>query len=431
MSDTINKLIDSIYDRIMEMPNKVLDIFNDFFGEDKVDMQGFTKRDAFLKQVLYTRIYEILENYSDNTEEYKSFIPDVTLAHLIDLGKYDLFISKVLSSEDIIKLYKTAYNTASGDILVHFPTVKITNEYGKSTIINQLYVKVPININGEEYGTFTMNRSEYTLAELKSDYLHSHVSSIPINNFSNFQHCCLGQGPLNSTQAILNNRFNEDRWRLFCLELSKYVETESLAGIPYHRLENISTRSSAIQNIDNVRNVYYLSSNIYSKHEFEAILIAFLSYYLDNNNLVFSFRNGIYSIGMSFIDYLINISNSFIDWINSKALPIMSEDLKERLQTNLEYITIKCTRRGEELFTSRIIDDYERFKEFEGSFICVFKDRSVTLRITDTGAYTNNMMTLLNPELASYFLNKILITLNYRYGRKENPNTSGQIRFKV
>lgn len=43
----IEEKIEELYNSLMDRPFRVLRIFNDFFGEDKVDMQGYWSLDKF------------------------------------------------------------------------------------------------------------------------------------------------------------------------------------------------------------------------------------------------------------------------------------------------------------------------------------------------------------------------------------------------
>ena len=74
--------IKTLYEEVMEYPNRILEIFNDFYGEENVDMQGFPTFDSFCDRV-----------------------------------KRGTYSRDSLRDEYI------------GFILVHFPEVKITNEY--------------------------------------------------------------------------------------------------------------------------------------------------------------------------------------------------------------------------------------------------------------------------------------------------------------
>ena len=39
--------IEELYNSVMEKPLRILDIFNNFFGEEKVDMQGYPTMEEF------------------------------------------------------------------------------------------------------------------------------------------------------------------------------------------------------------------------------------------------------------------------------------------------------------------------------------------------------------------------------------------------
>lgn len=430
MAGTINKALDILYERVMEMPNKVLDIFNNFFGEEKVDMQGFPTKAELRRSVLRMNI-ETLFTRADmrdklnikGVDQYTE-LEDV-IDSLLEKESIAVIIEAILSSQ-FTEYWKTG---ESGFILVHFPRTVVTNEHNKSTVVKHIYIKVPITANGAEDGVFTMNRSEYTVAEIYSNYMHSHATGIPTDNFHNFVHCCLGTGPLNNTQTNLSVGFDEDRWNIFCLELSKYVEVESIAGTPYHYLEKISFTTLESTNLDRLSNYNNLHSSRDSK--LKEVFAAFLDYYLDNNNLTFSFRNGVYSIGMSFTDYLILISNSFIEWVNKHYL---LEPLREILNKVMKDYSI---RGGKIYHRSTNVDVYVRnYRSYIGQEICIFKGSPVTISITDIDriedANSGNAK-LLDPLLASNFLNRILTTLNYRYGRnQEDPNTTaGKVEYKI
>ena len=121
-------------------------------------------------------------------------------------------------------------------ILVHFPHVRVTNEHNRFVDINHLWAKVKVMYNGTMIGKFTLNRSEYTMLHISSGYLHSHISSIPTNDFTSFQNPCTGSGPINGTISTLNRDYDVDMWIMFCLELSKYLTVESVARRPYNYL---------------------------------------------------------------------------------------------------------------------------------------------------------------------------------------------------
>lgn len=247
MVDIIDQAFDTLYERVMEMPNKVLDIFNNFFGEERVDMQGFPSKAKLRHSVLGMTVGTLFTK-ADMRDKLpiKGANQDEGLVDVIDILPEEESIAAIVEALLSLRFAEYCKEGKNGFILVHFPRTVVTNEHDKSTIVNHIYIKVPITANGAENGLFTMNRSEYTVAEMYSSYMHSHASSIPTENFRNFTGCCLGSGPLRNTQASLSTSFDEDRWNIFCLELSKYVEVESIAGTPYYYLEQISFKSTIL-----------------------------------------------------------------------------------------------------------------------------------------------------------------------------------------
>ena len=123
--------LEETYKTVMEKPLAVLNIFNEFFGEDKVDMQGFPT----LAEV------------------------ESKLSQIAPIDRVRKYISNKIEGRETF-------------ILVHFPHVRITNEYDRFTDINHLYAKVPINIEGQMLSRFSLNRSEYTVKHFTNRYMH-------------------------------------------------------------------------------------------------------------------------------------------------------------------------------------------------------------------------------------------------------------------
>ena len=185
-----------LHKELMEKPLKVYEIFKDFFGENLVDLQGFP-----------------------------DLIPESPA------------------------LGESGY---SGYIIVRFPHVTVTNEHERSVDIREVYVKLKIDHTGSLIGKFQLSRAHFPMSHIRSNYAHSHIPGIPSLD-SPFLDPCLGSGPINNTINSLNVDFDEDLWNLFCLELQKYVGTESVSGVPYRYLEHIGVdRFSSSVNTFNI-----------------------------------------------------------------------------------------------------------------------------------------------------------------------------------
>ena len=413
MNAIIEDRLEEIYSTLMLIPNQVLDIFNNFFGEDRVDMQGFPNIDEFKKWIDNSTVGELVSRYSE----------------VFNTRKYDEYREKKLtelSDEEGILMLNNAVNYIKemkfkkGFILVHFPHVRITNEYDKFVDIDHLYAKVKILADGTIDNYFALNRAEYSYLHISNGYMHSHVNNIPIWDFTDFQVPCTGSGPINDTISNLSREYDPDIWELFCLELSKYVEVESIEGTPYHRLENIGT-----YNRTEVMDKFKLCNTL-PRHYGEStkpMFKDFITHFIKQGKLKFGYKDGSYSIGMSFADYILTISNEFIDWYNecfrNRKYGHTLANLMDR------HILRKYIIANGKLYDYETVDNMELFRRYVGRKICTFKGRDVLLNITDIGNIRDNSSTVLDIPLALYILAKILKVINYRYGKSKHTDSEG------
>lgn len=418
MNELIESKVEELYSLLMDKPNQVLAIFNDFFGEDKVDMQGFMSADKLKSWLDVTPIYEYIPRglLGMSSEDYNTYrgqsltdlrgeVLDLVLSRLCDRWMMDNIGQKKFSS---------------GFILVHFPHVRITNEYNRFVDINHLYAKVRVLYNGSMDGYFTLNRSEYTYLHISSGYMHSHVSSIPTSDFTQFQAPCTGAGPIKDTMSNLEREFDPDIWRLFCLELSKYVEVESIAGVPYHRLEELGTSDRrAGGNVFKVVN--YLN---YYGNGIEEMIKDFVSYFIKQGKLKFNYANGSYSIGMSFIEYMLVISNEFIDWYNKK---FNNKELRYTFDTLKNKAVLKeGIIANNKIYYEDSRRDVNSYAAYNGKRMCTFKGVDVLINIVDINEVKeDNKSIILNTNIALYILSRILRVINYRYGKAEQRDQEG------
>ena len=417
MNELIESKIEELYSLLMDKPNQVLAIFNDFFGEDKVDMQGFISVDELKSWLSVTPIYRYIsrESLDMSMEDYDTY----SSQSLTDLrGEVlDLVLDQLCSRE--IVSYIGYIRFSSGFILVHFPHVRITNEYNRFVDINHLYAKVGVLHNGSMNGYFSLNRAEYTYLHISSGYMHSHVSVIPTSDFTKFQTPCTGTGPINDTISNLSNEFDSDIWRLFCLELSKYVEVESIAGTPYHRLENLGT-----SNMGAGEDVFRVVNQLRYEDSIKEMIKEFVSYFIKQGKLKFNYANGSYSIGMSFTEYMLVISNEFIDWynkrFNNKEVTYSFNNLKRNGVLN------ECIIANNNIYYENTRCSVNSYAAYNGKRMCTFKGADVLINIVDLNEVKeDNKSVILNTNIALYILSRILRVINYRYGKAEQRDQEG------
>lgn len=133
MTDEQREEYGNLYDILMEKPLRIFEIFSDYFGEKRVDIQGFRSKENFCE-------------------------------------------SKAIRKNDLQALYGDNYIEEEENrqmfILVWFPEVKVTNEHDKFVIIQDLYAKVRIDTQGQMIGKFLLNRATYPVTHIKSNYMH-------------------------------------------------------------------------------------------------------------------------------------------------------------------------------------------------------------------------------------------------------------------
>ena len=422
----IEEKIEELYNFLIDKPFRVLSIFNDFFGEDKVDMQGYLSLDEFKSWM--------------NIEPLSTYIPNSNIVSM-DNNDWSMYrtqtitdlpedqVEKVVNGLTNIIVKEIIGNVGFNDIfiLVHFPHVRVTNEHNRFVDINHLWAKIKVMWDGTMSGRFTLNRSEYTLLHFRSHYMHSHISSIPKTDFTQFQTPCTGRGPINGTISTLNRDYDEDMWNMFCLELSKYVTVESVAGRPYHYLENLGTRD---MQVGEDKFITYLFPNYCVNNILSDKLKEFVRYFINSKKLKFNYVNGSYSIGMSFIEFIVLISNEFIKWYNDQfnkgELTTKFEDLKKH------GILRECIIDNGKIYYDRNINNTNNYAQYIGKQVCMFKGKEITVDITDiTRVENENKSIILDTQTALYILTTILKVLNYRYGRNKATHEDNQLGTEV
>lgn len=434
MTEEIKKQVHELHDSIMERPNKILQFFQDFFGEGRVDMQGFPSKDEFYGN-LSTRMIDsfITREEVINSTAYRNMSgEDQLLVRTFwdreEAWSYSVTTDAVLAQYFLPIMKEKLGNMAFNDlfIIISFPTVRITNEYDKYVDIKELWLKVPFNWMGKGKGYFGVNRSNYPLNQFKHGYMHSHVSSIPKSNFENFHTPCTGRGPINSSLSTLAIGYDEGIWQLLCLELDRYTRVESIGGVPHHRLEQIPAPEMGTAKdgftMDSLKGIVHWTS-IFGREQFKP----FIKYLLETKKIRFNYSNGSYGLGMSFIDSVILISNEFINWYNieynkhtfdiSYADLVSAGVINECIITNGKVYLPRQVRRGSS-------DDYQRYV---GKKICTFKGREITLTIDgvlSSEEESLNRTRILNLQYIEAIVCSMLRILNYGYGRQERSETS-------
>lgn len=365
-----NKALQEFYNRVIEKPLKIYEIFCDFYGEENVDIQGLIDHDN-------------LERFTNN------------------------YFGQTYSWDRCPLITDYTYITEHPYILVHYPKVRITNELDKYVDITHLYAKITINYNGL-YESTTFCRSEYPVSHIMNNYIHSHVRYLNSAYPEKFQNPCFGQGSINATIASLVLNFNEALWNLFCLELDNFTKVESLKGVPYIKM-SVLTNNEVRKELF-VENYFVYNDAVFATNV-QIMMRQFIVDFIVQKKLKFNYFNESFGFAMSYLEYLLLVSNSFIEWYNAKILEGKDYSLENVLD---EYIIENNC-----LYKLKL-ESYDT-TNLQGMSLFKFKDKIVTLNILkeDDNDYSQNTVRLLNIDLANKLYHVILETLNYRYGNKD------------
>ena len=282
------QLLDQFHSKYLPKIHEVYEIFKDYYTEDRVDLIKPSE------DLLLSTMNEYQSSYNLNSA--------TELTPEIDAGLNIIFLND---------RYKFA-------ILIHFPHVVISNEKGNKHDIYDLYSKVVIDYDGT-ISSFGFNRATYTEAEIRATYMHSHVCGINMSDPTSFYSGCLGDGPIRSTVANLSVSSDPLFWQLFCFELDKYTQVESLRGGPHRRMENIEAASY----ITDTYSEFKTLGLSYTREQ--DYLHAFLTKLIIQNKLIkFNFNGETYGLAESMQTVITKITNF----------------IAEEIKTNIELVEL-------------------------------------------------------------------------------------------
>ena len=394
----------------LERINEVKLIFEDHFGENFVECKPINSvneitesrmldRTVWTKDILYA-IFNLPSELKSKTKE----------------EHYDYILSTVTSENILTVLGRVTWDRFYDflsqfqyQIVVHFPEVTITNENNKSIIIQDLYAKVCINALGNLCSGPLFNRATYPYVQLVRGYMHSHINGIVTDD--HFTSSCLGSGPINRTINSLRMECEEGLWKLYCIELEKYVHVESLQGGPYHRLENV-TRNNTIKVSSEIR--MYTSFPINNDADLREFLINFTSILIASPELKWITKYNLgYSLGMSLSEFILVASKIFINYYNTELLK-NNIDLPQNYLFDVNILSNYIFEDGTlaELISNETLSSSRA--SLQGRELFIFKDKPVILNILPKNYDPDNKnLILLSQNLCNYIATQLTYIINY------------------
>lgn len=447
----------------------IVEVFKDYYGEPRVDFT--TSIEDSLISVLGTyhlddairdKCYDIARDYDldwddeelDNLSALFYLLYDaVEYRGCTDIIKSIFETIKSINIEGYTSIFDRVSSTLNrkleeidnyaGDILIHFPEVEISNEEDQSMLLRDLYICIPIAGDGTLESHFTLNRGTYTVAELKNNYKHSHARpvcrSIENNSeykrgLSEFNSVCLGHGPIISTESTLLTSYDLDIWKLYCIEIDRYVAVESLSGGPYKSMSSIINWLPK-----DYRDVIFpalVNDYQITRDDFREVFEKFIKYMINCHlgDLKWGCSNSSFVPSDSMKALTILISNWFLDYLKARKEETGEsyEQFFDQSSTTFDDIIKVGVVDGKivkEVINSDLISatDIRILKELNGIDLFKFKGQIVKLNICDLNTFdkTNTNTFILNPMLVSYVVTKMILILNLNYAKYKKCFISG------
>ena len=325
------------------------------------------------------------------------------------LGAYYYLLT--IMSENIEKLKEILYdyygedrvdivpNSMGYDIIVWFPVVTVTNEYGENTTVRDLFVKFSVTVDGRMVILPRMGRSTFTTNECASDYRHSHCGYGVPTSSNEYGNLCFGTGPINSTMSSLALSFDEGLWTLFCGELDLYTKTESVAGVPYRRLSSIGAGYKA-----NMRIQCSMVKDT-TPASYDILLYKWL---VETYDIPVVYDSGRYKIAMSDIDFILLISKA--------ALAYDDEHYTRHWHERSQRYILK----NGELYTSGNTSSIS--PGVHNDIYITFKGVNKPLVITASSNDSISYVSVIDIHIVSWIYSTITQLVNYKYGEQEQQS---------
>lgn len=279
--------------------------------------------------------------FAELTEHYTNF----SECRIGEISKEDFLELRKDYTEEYSEILNILSEYYYIEIIIKFPEVTIKNENGRTHLIRDLFAKKIINLNGKSIKNFTLSRSTFSTIEVKKGYIHSHLS---ISNMSTLHgprwgDPCLGQGPINTSQRALTSIGDtttpEDlfsSYLLFFTDLNNYVKVESLRGIPYIKMEMLSTLSKStkfysnyffktIVSLDELmleisKNYGSSNTDTLEKLNMKELVKKFIINFIKNVDLKYAYLNGVIRPAYNLIEFNKIITREFINYYNVNAV---------------------------------------------------------------------------------------------------------------
>ena len=385
-----------------ERMQTIYKIFVDKFGENRVDMHKENiDTDLVINKLALLSPGCVNFDFNDFPAGTRDIISQNYNRNFISWGINELReIPNDFWESAIKRAYDSVYaNNVSRKrpyIMVHFPCVTVTNEFGSSTTIKDLFMKTILSDIGNYVGLLG-NRSTYTRKQLISGYIHSHLPRLAEGSPQSFSSFCTGRGPINTVKSSLLRKYDEMDWQLYCYELNRLVSVESITGTPYIRLDEMR---------DDSANALYMDK--FSFQDTGILYKKFLKYFLDNKTveIKFNYIDNHYDLNVDFVKFVLDVSKCYSEFIEKY-------ENKFDILADVKFEPVLITNNK---FYHKVSASRERINRFIESWnhgtLFTFKGKDVPFVVEDIEELSDNAVMAVSTKLINGIYTDLIILAN-------------------
>ena len=260
-----------------------------------------------------------------------------------------------------------------------------------------------LRYDGTLYRTLAI-KSTFTETQFFCGYVHSHCPTLSKTEegIQRWETMCFGSGPIGDTAARLRN-INSDLnvWIGFASELRQWVRTESTAGGPYIRIDNIVGRYSEISETN--KEIPTLQS--------KKVWLPVIKSYIRAKRLKVGLVNGRFCLGTRFTEWLIDFSEYVKEWSKKYGMVCVMVDT---LIINNKI----CVERHHGPIQMNLV----------GKKVLDFKGKHVTLKVIE--GEKGEKMKLVPYQTGLHILMSMLNAINYHYDRHDEEDSTAIVQWE-
>ena len=410
ISDRIKECVS--LDKLPEQVKEVYDTAVDFYGEKNVDLQN-----TFIPLIWESAIADISSGKA---------LKLLGIYDKIEISKFEetsLPIYKVFSSPEKLALVLAAINTEEllltdlplYSILIHFHDITVTNEFCRTTKIEDIYACVPITPKGTIMKRMLWCRTTTSRSHWSAGYIHSHVLS-DISGIFEWMSPCLGQGPICNTMSTLSESFCKDFWSLFWLELDKCIKTESLTGGPFKRLEQLDSSL----NFTECYKSFDFTCIYLRYHKYKDLINAIVLRLINDVDLKYRYHLDHIEPAVTFVDFTLLVSKMLLEYLDT-VTPETHLNYRKLLEDSVDLLSVQLSSDRSVFFGYKLGDKFIIDETIDKKPTFSFKGEPVEFKMVEDLDidYQKDLLTIVHPRMSAAILHRLTIVINNVYARKE------------